>query len=153
MAARLTPVEWDAIGPTLAELDRVLADGDQATLEHLSASIANLAFRGHVRRRLDADRSRAPAVVPTKPSRALPAVGIVCGGMLLALGWSIGGTVVLVGTALFALFIMGVAVSGTRSFSARRARSAPDPPLTEFTTGVPAGVVTRVDQLRSRLGC
>ena len=123
----LTAAEWEEIGSAVEQAIADLASDRTDRVEPVVTELANTAFRAQVRDRLGSTRD-APAVVPTKPSRALPGVGLVCAAMLMALGWALGGLVVLVGTAGFALFIFAVAMAGTRSVANRRARTMPPTP-------------------------
>ena len=80
-------------------------------------------------------------------------VGAACGALLLLLGYLIGGWPVFAGTAVFALFIFGVAMAGTmtnaertedrlaRRISPTREALLPPPPL----------VVEAVDRIEAML--
>lgn len=150
--SRLTPTEWTRVSDALEQACADAEAGRTDRLEAVTAELSNTAFGAAVRTRLDRDRTPAPIVVPTKPSRALPVVGAVCGLTLLALGWAMGGQVVLVGTAAFALFILLVAVAGTRSVAARRARVGS---VTAERAGqpVPDPLRSQIERVRTTLGC
>lgn len=120
----LTAAEWEEIGSAVEQAITDLASDRTDRLEPVVTKLTNTAFRAQVRDRLGSTHD-APAVVPTKPSRALPGIGLVCAAMLMALGWALGGMVVLIGTAGFALFIFAVAIAGTRSVANRRAGATP----------------------------
>jgi hypothetical protein len=89
-------------------------------------------------------------VVATKQTSALPLVGAVCGGLLIILGYLLGGWLVAAGTAVFALFIFGVALAGTRTnldrTQARQARGlAPSAEPTEPAPRLVAELVTSIE--------
>ncbi len=142
--SRLDAGEWAEVAEAL---DRVDPPGSSAEAGDTGATtrLSNLAFQGRVRRRLARDRVEAPAVAPTKSTPALPLVGAVCAVLLLALGWAIGGIVVLTATALLALFVLGVAVAGTHTVTNRRRSSAPADPST--VSPPPPAVAARLDRL------
>ncbi|MFP3905827.1 MAG: hypothetical protein ACLFWR_02280 [Acidimicrobiales bacterium] len=150
--SRLTPAEWTRVSDALEHVCTDLEADRTDRLAAITAELSNTAFGAKVRTRIDRDRTPAPIVVPTKPSRALPAVGAICGLTLLALGWAMGGRVVLVGTAAFALFILVVAVAGTRSVAARRARARPAS-TQQAGEPVPGPVRSQMDRVRTILGC
>ena len=119
----LTAAEWEQVSTALDEVLTELVSGRTDRLEPLTTRLANTAFRARVRDRLGPS-GQAPAVVPTKPSRVLPVIGLVCAVTLMALGWAIGGLVVLIGTGGFAVFVFVVAMAGTRSRTTRRSQPA-----------------------------
>jgi hypothetical protein len=122
-AAKLTSDEWDRVDSAVRELRGATGSGNRQRRLASTTTLVNLGFGAQVRQRLDHPRQQAPVVAPTKPSRALPIVGSLCACLLLALGWALGGGVVLIGTALFAVLILVVAITGTTGFAARRAET------------------------------
>lgn len=143
--SRLDADEWGDVAGALARLDTSSSGPTEP-----ATTLSNLAFRGRVRRRLDRGRVEAPAVAPTKPTPALPIVGGVCAAILLALGWAIGGPVVLAATAFLAVFVLGVAVAGTHTVANRRRRSAPADPTT--VSPPPPAVAAELDRHLRALG-
>jgi hypothetical protein len=92
-------------------------------------------------------------VTATKQTSALPIVGAVCGVLICGLGYLIGGGLVLVATAVFGLFIFGVAVAGTRTNAERTedrlARRAS--PTREALQPPPLAVVEAIGRLEAEL--
>jgi len=123
VGARLEPARWDEVAHDLHRLETVVRAGDAVAMVPVADQIARAGFEGAVRRRLGPRRGSAPAVIPTKRSSALPLVGLLCAALIMGLGWAIGGGVVLVATGAFALFILVVALTGTRSAAARSRRA------------------------------
>lgn len=117
--ARLAPTAWPAVAGDLALLAATLERGDEAGARQALLPLAQVGFEGKVRSRLASADRRAAVVTATKPTSSLPLVGAVCGLLLMGLGYLLGGGLVLLGTALFALFIFGVAVAGTRTNAER----------------------------------
>ena len=109
-------------------------------------------FEGKVRGRLAGADKPAAMVVATKPTRALPVVGAVSALILLVIGYLLGGWVVAFATGVFALFIFGVALAGTRTTKDRldHRRSKGLAPTMEPTEPVPrvvADAITRIEEL------
>ena len=128
-SVRLASQAWNVLAGDLARLDAAVARGDETSVRSALVPVAQAAFEGKVRGRLAGTGTRAPAIVPTKRSPALPIVGAICAAIILGLGYFIGGTWVLLGCALFAIFVLVVAVAGSRVTAtkamARRSRLAP----------------------------
>jgi hypothetical protein len=124
-SVRLASQAWTALAGDIARLDAAVERGDEPAVRAALVPVSQAAFEGKVRGRLAGTGTRAPAVVPTKRSAALPVVGVVCGALILGLGYLIGGTWVLAGSAAFALFIFVVALAGSR-VTASRARARQD---------------------------
>ncbi len=112
-AARLEPRDWDGVMGALDDLAGAATVGDEAAARAALLVLSRTAFAGKVRQRMPAGGRGAPAVVPTKQTAALPVVGVVCGGLLLGVGWLLGGGLVLAGSAVFAVFVLVIAVAGS----------------------------------------
>jgi hypothetical protein len=147
-AARLEPQDWEGVKDALDELIAAATEGNETAVRATLLALSRTAFAGKVRRRMPAGGVSAPAVVPTKRTSALPVVGIVCGALLLAVGWQLGGGVVLAGCAVFALFIFGVALAGSRVAHDRPGRA--DRPI-DSAVAAPAAVLAAADAAESRL--
>lgn len=131
---RLRPDDWDEIDRLLAELESG-CDVD----EELSQRV----FEARVRGRFSGPRA-AGDVVPTKQTSVLPVVGLICGGLLVAVGALLGGGWILAGIVLLGLFVFGVAFAGSRvahrgAVGAHEERVEPVP--------IPDWVALRVNQL------
>jgi hypothetical protein len=124
-SVRLAAQAWMVVAGDVARLDAAVERSDEDAIRAALVPVSQAAFEGKVRGRLAGTGTHVPAVVPTKRSAALPIVGLVCGALILGLGYLIGGTLVLAGSAAFALFIFGVALAGSR-VAASRPRSRPD---------------------------
>lgn len=134
-ASRLQPADWQAIERLL---DRVAAGDTEATDE-----LSTLVFEAKVRSRFAGGRSGG-GLEPTKQTSVLPWVGVVCGGLLFAVGALLGGGPILVGIAVLAVFVFGVAFAGSR-VAHRPVTDAPaeeQPPV-----GPPPPVRDRLDRL------
>lgn len=114
---RLRPDDWERIDAHLAAIEA----GDDARVDQLSQDV----FEARVRGRFDKRRS-TPAVVPTKQTSALPIVGLVCGGLLVAVGALLGGGLILWGIVALGVFVFGVAFAGSRVAHRDRGRGAGD---------------------------
>ena len=104
--------------------------------------ISQATFEGKVRGRLAGADKPAAMVVATKPTSALPFVGAVSAAILILIGYLLGGWVVAAATGVFALFIFGVALAGTRTTKDRleHRRSKGLAPTMEPTEPVPTVV-------------
>ena len=134
--ARLAATAWPAVAGDLGALAAAVDRRDEAAVRSALVPVSQAVFEGKVRGRLAGADKRAAMVVATKPTSALPVVGAVCGGSLIVLGYLLGGWLVAAGTGVFALFIFGVALAGTRTnldrTAARQARGlAPSAEPTE----------------------
>jgi hypothetical protein len=151
--ARLSAIAWPAVAGDLARLSAAVANGDPRAVQQAFVPVSRLAYEGKVRRRLAAADRRAAMVTATKPTSSLPVVGAVCGVLICALGYLLGGGLVLVGTFVFGLFIFGVAVAGTRTNAERTedrlARRAS--PTREALQPPPQAVVEAIDRLEVEL--
>jgi len=135
---RLRPDDWDAVDEHLAAIEA----GDESRVDALSQHV----FESRVRGRYSGPRVGGD-VVPTKQTSVLPAVGLVCGGLLVAVGALLGGGEILVGIVVLGAFVFGVAFAGSRV--AHRRAGAPadagDPPVP-----IPDRVALRVNALGRR---
>lgn len=136
-AMRLRPDHWASLEAELRAIDPAGPDaGDR---------VAQVVFEARIQRRFQGGKATS-TLPPTKQTSALPWVGLVCGGLLLAVGGALGGGAVLVGVALLGLFVFGIAMAGSRVSHARPAvttvtsAEAPEP--------MPASVATVVNELR-----
>ena len=134
-AMRLRAGEWASVAEQLRRLGP--ADVD---------AVSQVVFEARVQRRFRAGRA-ASTLPPTKQTSALPWVGLVCGGLLLAVGGALGGGPVLVGVALLGVFVFGIAMAGSRVTHARpRVERVPsaEPPV-----AMPADVAGEIERLRA----
>ena len=152
-ATHLAATAWPAVAGDLARLDAVLDHGDESAVRAALLPLSQAAFEGKVRGRLAGADRRAALVTATKPTSSLPAVGAICGALLLLLGYLLGGWLVFAGTAVFALFIFGIAVAGTRTnldrTEERRAKTLA--PTREVTEPAPAVVVEAIRRIEADL--
>lgn len=102
---RLPPEAWSAIEVEL----RAVRTGEDSAVDRLSQTT----FEARVQHRFQGGRASS-TLPPTKQTSALPWVGLVCGGLLLAVGGALGGGAVFVGVALLGLFVFGIAMAGSR---------------------------------------
>ncbi len=123
---RLGPQGWARVESDLDALADAVARADDPAVREALVPLSGAVFEGKVRRRMDRAGRSSPLVAPTKQTSALPAVGAVCAAVLLVLGYVIGGGLVLAVTAVLSLFVLGVALAGSRTArerdAARRAR-------------------------------
>lgn len=149
-AAELPADAWRPLPAQLDQLGEALATGDEQVVRSALVPVGRAVFEAKVRSRLGGTRRSAAAVIPTKRTPALPVVGAVCGGILLFLGWQLGGGLVLGATAALGLFIFGVALAGTRAnaerAAARRARTA----TPDARVSAPEHVARRIHALLDR---
>ncbi|MGY6500607.1 MAG: CATRA system-associated protein [Acidimicrobiales bacterium] len=149
--AHLRPEEWHDVDAALADLGSALDRGDLDQVHRERVRLANAGFRSHIRGRMGSAGTHSPAVAPTKRTPALPAVGAVCAAVLMALGWALGGGLLLAATIALGLFVLGIAVAGSRSFNERRAAGRGRTRSVEATVPIPAGTSQAVTALRARL--
>ena len=151
---RLAATAWPAVAGDLARLEAAIARDDLEAVRSALVPLSQATFEGKVRGRLAAADQRAAVVVGPKPTSALPIVGGVSAVVLIAIGYLLGGWVVAAGTAVFALFIFGVALAGTHTtrdrLEQRRARGLA--PTMERTEPAPTVVTHAIDQIEARLG-
>jgi hypothetical protein len=111
------PVGWTEIEAAAQQLETALGQGDAVGIRASTTLLSQALFEAKVRGRFTRDlrgRSAAPKVVPTKRTSALPIVGLICGLPILAIGWLLGGGLLLAFAIVFELFILVVAVAGSR---------------------------------------
>lgn len=134
---RLTPAEWASTEEQL----RAVRSGAPDSVERVSQVV----FEARVQLRFHGGRA-ASTLPPTKQTSALPWVGLVCGGLLLAVGGALGGGPVLVGVALLGLFVFGIAMAGSRVTHSRppAGTTTDDPPVP-----MPASTAEVVEDLRA----
>jgi hypothetical protein len=150
--ARLAATAWPVVAGDLARLAAAVERGDAELVRASLVPISQATFEGKVRGRLAGADKPAAMVVATKPTRALPVVGAVSALILLVIGYLLGGWVVAFATGVFALFIFGVALAGTRTTKDRldHRRSKGLAPTMEPTEPVPrvvADAITRIEEL------
>jgi hypothetical protein len=150
-SVRLAPSAWPAVAGDLARLDAAVAARDERSIRAALVPIAQAAFEGKVRGRLAGKGSRTPAIVPTKRTAALPVVGAVCAALLMGLGYLIGGGVVLAATAALALFVLAVALAGTRAArvkadALRDRRLAPSAERTDAAPTVVRSAIVEIER-------
>jgi hypothetical protein len=152
-AARLAELAWPAVAGDLARLAATVERADEVATRQALLPIAQLAFEGKVRSRLASADRRAAVVTATKPTSSLPFVGGVCGVLLMGLGYLLGGGLVLAGTALFALFIFGVALAGTRTNAERTAdrRARRASPTRAALGPPPTAVLDAIERIEASL--
>jgi hypothetical protein len=136
---RLRPDDWHVLDGHLAAIEA----GDEQRVDELSQHV----FEARVRGRYSGPRAGG-GVVPTKQTSVLPAVGLVCGGLLVTVGALLGGGLILVGIVALGLFVFGVAFAGSRVAHRRGAETEVDrgePPVP-----IPDRVALRVNALGRR---
>jgi len=134
---RLPRDDWDVVDGHLAAVEA----GDELRVDALSQHV----FEARVRGRYSGPRTGG-GVVPTKQTSVLPAVGLVCGGLLVAVGALLGGGVILAGIVGLGLFVFGVAFAGSRVAH----RRGGDVVTAEPPVPIPDAVALRVDALGRR---
>jgi len=150
--ARLAATAWPVVAGDLARLAVAVERGDADLVRASLIPISQATFEGKVRGRLAGADKPAAMVVATKPTSALPVVGAVSALILIVIGYLLGGWVVATLTGVFALFIFGVALAGTRTTKDRldHRRSKGLAPTMESTEPVPtvvADAITRIEEL------
>jgi hypothetical protein len=130
---RLRPDDWDAVDEHLAAIER----GERSRIDELSQTV----FEARVRGRFSGPRGSA-GVAPTKQTSVLPIVGLVCGGLLVAVGALLGGGPILWGIVALGVFVFGIAFAGSRV--AHRPRSDDDSDAVE-PVPIPDEVALRVN--------
>ncbi len=144
LEARLLPGDWAMIG---VELQAVVEErGDTGHRPEAVHRLAQVTFEARIQQRFHGGRS-ATTLPPTKQTSALPWVGLVCGGVLLLVGGSLGGGPVFVGVALLGLFVFGIAMAGSRV--AHRHVPTPDDGPSEAPVAMPEDVAVLVRRLRT----
>jgi len=153
-AARLASTAWPVVAGDLGRLAGAVERADEAAVRRALVPVAQATFEGKVRGRLaGADRRAAAVVAATKPSPALPIVGLVSAVVLVVVGYLIGGWPVAALTAAFAVFIAVVAYAGSHSNRARmeRRRAEALAPTKEATEPPPPVVRGAIDRIEAQL--
>jgi hypothetical protein len=150
--SRLAATAWPVVAGDLARLAVAVERGDAALARASLLPISQATFEGKVRGRLAGADKPAAVVVATKPTRALPVVGGVSAAILVVIGYLLGGWPVAAATAVLGLFVLVVAVAGTRTtrdrLDQRRSRGlAPTMEPTEPVPTVVADAITRIEAL------
>jgi hypothetical protein len=150
---QLAATAWPAVAGDLARLAAAIERSDREAVRATLVPISQATFEGKVRGRLAAADQPAALVVGTKPTSALPVVGGVSALILVGIGYLLGGWVVAGLTAVFALFIFGVALAGTRTtkdrIDQRRAKGLA--PTMEPTEPAPTVVTDAIGRIERRL--
>ena len=150
---QLAATAWPAVAGDLARLAAAIERSDTAAVRATLVPISQATFEGKVRGRLAAADQPAALVVGTKQTSALPIVGGVSAVILIGIGYLLGGWVVAGLTAVLALFILGVALAGTRTtkdrIDQRRAKGLA--PTMEPTERVPTVVTDAIGRIERRL--
>ena len=150
---RLAATAWPAVAGDLARLEAAIARDDLEAVKVALVPLSQATFEGKVRGRLAAAGQPAAVVVGTKPTSALPVVGVVSAAILIVIGYLLGGWVVAALTAVFALFILGVALAGTHTTKDRLERRARGlAPTAERTEPAPTVVTDAIEQIEGRIG-
>ena len=151
--AHLAATAWPVIAGDLARLARAVETGDVESVHRALVPISQATFEGKVRGRLAGANRAAAYVAATKPTSALPLVGVISGAILIAVGFLLGGWMVAAGTAVFALFIFGVAYAGTHTNRERieRRHAQALAPTMERTEPVPSVIAEAIDKIEANL--
>ncbi len=151
--AQLAATAWPVVAGDLARLDRALDHGDIDAVRAALVPISQATFEGKVRGRLAGANRAAAYVTATKPTSALPAVGAVSAALLILVGYLLGGWPVAAGTAVFSLFIFGVAYAGSHSNRERleRRHAQAFSPTKERTEPAPSVVAEAIESINQRL--
>jgi hypothetical protein len=151
---QLAATAWPAVAGDLARLAAAVERDDADAVRATLVPISQATFEGKVRGRLAAADQSAAMVVATKPTRALPIVGAGSAVILIVIGYLLGGWVVAAASALFAVFIFGVALAGTQTtkdrIDQRRAKGLA--PSMEPTERAPTVVTDAIGKIDARLG-
>jgi len=132
---RLRPDDWDVVDEHLVAIEH----GDRARIDELSRSV----FEARVRGRFRGPRGSG-SVVPTKQTSVLPLVGLLCGGLLVAVGALLGGGLILWAIVALGVFVFGIAFAGSRV--AHRGRTGDESDVVE-PVPIPDAVALRVNAL------
>lgn len=150
--AQLAATAWPVVAGDLARLAVAVERPDADLVRASLVPISQATFEGKVRGRLAGADKPAALVIATKPTSALPVVGAVSAALLIGIGYLLGGWVVAALTSVFALFIFGVALAGTRTtkdrLDLRRSQGlAPTMEPTEPAPTVVADALTKIEAL------
>jgi len=149
----LAATAWPVVAGDLGRLARAVDQGGEEAVRKALVPIAQATFEGKVRGRLAGANRAAAYVTATKPTSALPAVGAVSGAILVVVGYLLGGWLVAAGTAVFALFIFGVAYAGSHTNRDRVERRHAEglAPTKERTEPAPRMVAEALDKIEAAL--
>jgi len=152
--AQLAATAWPVVAGDLARLAVAVERGDADLVRASLVPISQATFEGKVRGRLAAADQPAAMVVGTKPTSALPVVGAISALILIVIGYLLGGWLVAAGTAVFAVFIFGVALAGTHTTNDRAElrRAKRLAPTMEPTEPAPTVVTDAIIKIEARLG-
>ena len=150
---QLAATAWPAVAGDLARLAAAVERDDADAVRAALVPVSQATFEGKVRGRLAAADQPAAMVVGTKPTSALPVVGAVSALILIVIGYLLGGWAVAALTAVFAAFIFGVALAGTRTtkdrLDQRRAKGLA--PSMESTEPPPIVVTDAIGKIEASL--
>lgn len=150
-SVKLAATAWPAVAGDLGKLASAVDHGDEAAVRNTLVPVSQAAFEGKVRGRLAAAGGHAAVVIGTKQTSALPFVGAASAALLVLVAWSLGGWLLAAGTALLGLFILAVALAGTRTnrdrAAQRRANLAPSAEPTEHAPLVVAEAIAKIESL------
>ncbi|MFZ6004755.1 MAG: hypothetical protein ACOYXM_12590 [Actinomycetota bacterium] len=151
--AHLAATAWPVIAGDLARLAQAVERSDVDAVHRALVPLAQATFEGKVRGRLAGANRAAAYVSATKQTSALPLVGAVSGAILVGVGYLLGGWVVALGAAAFALFIFGVAYAGSHTNSDRveRRHAQSLAPTGERTEPVPRVVAEAIERIEGSL--
>lgn len=114
---RFDPVGWSEVGVAAQHLEEALENRELVAIKAATRMLSQAMFEANVRGTFTRElrgRQAVPAVVPTKRTSSLPIVGLVCGVPILAIGYLLGGGLLLVLAVIFEVFILVVALAGSR---------------------------------------
>lgn len=151
-SVHLAATAWPAVAGDLGKLAAAVGRADAEVVRTTLNVVAQATFEGKVRGRLAGADKPAALVIATKPTSALPAVGAVSAALLIGIGYLLGGALVAALAGVFALFIFGVALAGTRTTKdrvdqRRRRGLAPTMEPTEPAPIVVADAISRIEAL------
>ncbi len=151
--AHLASTAWPVVAGDLGRLSNAVDRADGEAIRKALVPITQATFEGKVRGRLAGSNRAAAYVAATKQTSALPAVGAVSAAILVVVGYLIGGPLVAGLTAVFALFIFGVAYAGSHPNRARleRRQAQSLAPTKERTEPVPSVVDEAITRIEGRL--
>ena len=152
-ALPMTSTAWLTVAADLETLATAVARADPIGVRTTLDPVSQATFEGKVRGRLASADQPAAMVVATKQTSALPAVGAASAALLIGIGYLLGGWLVAAVTSVFALFIFGVALAGTRTTKdrlERRPRQGSPPPA-EPVEPAPVAVVAVIARIEASL--
>ena len=152
-AAQLASTAWPVVAGDLGRLAGAVERADHEAVRRALVPVAQATFEGKVRGRLAGADRIAASDAATKPSPALPIVGLLSAAILIAVGYLIGGWPIAALTAAFAVFIAAVAYAGSHSNRARleRRRAEALAPTKEATEPPPSVVRGAIDRIEAQL--